>query len=71
MTVKLPKYVSVDKIKKLNKNVANKYIYNTRKQSETADLRQRHVVRQVQHYIRFGSGFPYASLKAMLTKISK
>ena len=24
-----------------------------------------------QHHIRFGSGFPYASLKAMLTKISK
>jgi len=24
-----------------------------------------------QHHIRFGSGFPYAPLKAMLTKISK
>ena len=41
------------------------------KQSETADLRQRHVVRQMAHHIRFGSGFPYAPLKAMLTKISK
>ena len=41
------------------------------KQSETADLRQRHVVRQMAHHIRFGSGFPYAPLKAMLTKVSK
>jgi len=43
----------------------------TRKQSETADPTNAMLFARWQHHIRFGSGFPYAPLKAMLTKISK
>ena len=43
----------------------------TRMQSETTDLHQRHVVRQVEAPYSVGSSFPYAPFKAVLTKISK
>jgi len=43
----------------------------TRKQSKSTHLRQGHVVRQVAAPYSVCSGFPYAPLKAMLTKISK
>jgi len=46
-------------------------ITTTRKQPAPAHLRQGHVVREVAASSSVVSGFPYAALKAMVTKISK